>query len=285
MLSENIKIIRKNSGYSQEELAGKLHVTRQTISKWETGQSVPDANLLKQLSVIFDVSVAELIDGNAQRILENEVIVGQLSRVNEHLLIVQKRLSRIVVAVVCICIGLALVFGYTQLRAENASGKPVSGIQHIGELTYRLPYGVELYHRDEDIGVTVLKDGTQQISAKSYRSIEDMMEIGVWRYGSNIQEIIQEFQDTYSSMLCNFTGTNGTLPSETEFFTQATDGGYTENAIYAAGSFYQACIVLNGMLYKVSVKGGRDTLYYGESLVSSMRIDESLQEEFLKEKF
>ena len=50
MLSENIKIIRKNSGYSQEELAGKLHVTRQTISKWETGQSVPDANLLKQLS-------------------------------------------------------------------------------------------------------------------------------------------------------------------------------------------------------------------------------------------
>ncbi len=86
-------------------------------------------------------------------------------------------------------------------------------------------------------------------------------------------------------MLCNFTGTNGTLPSETEFFIQATDGGYTENAIYAAGSFYQACIVLNGMLYKVSVKGGRDTLYYGESLVSSMRIDESLQEEFLKEKF
>ena len=57
MLQDNIKIIRKNKGYSQEELASKLHVTRQTISKWETGQSVPDANLLKQLSVIFDVSV------------------------------------------------------------------------------------------------------------------------------------------------------------------------------------------------------------------------------------
>ena len=49
-------------------------MTRQTISKWETGQSVPDANLLKQLSVIFDVSVSELMDGNAERILENEVI-------------------------------------------------------------------------------------------------------------------------------------------------------------------------------------------------------------------
>lgn len=45
MLQDNIKIIRKNKGYSQEELASKLHVTRQTISKWKTGQSVPDANL------------------------------------------------------------------------------------------------------------------------------------------------------------------------------------------------------------------------------------------------
>ena len=283
MLGENIKIIRKNKGYSQEELANKLHVTRQTVSKWETGQSVPDANLLKQLSLILEVSVAEIMDGNAERILENAVIVDQLSRVNEHLVAVQRRLSRIVVTVVCICIGLGLVFGYTQLQAKKASGKPVSGIQHIGELTYRLPYGVELYHRDDDIGVTVLKDGTQQISAKSYRSIEDMMEIGVWRYESNIQEITQEFQDTYFSMLCDFTGTNGTLPSETELFMQATDGGYTEDTVYSAGSFYHACIVLNGQLYKVSVKGGRDTLHYGESLVSSMRIDESLQEEFFKE--
>lgn len=283
MLGENIKIIRKNKGYSQEELANKLHVTRQTVSKWETGQSVPDANLLKQLSLILEVSVAEIMDGNAERILENAVIVDQLSRVNEHLVAVQRRLSRIVVTVVCICIGLGLVFGYTQLQAKKVSGKPVSGIQHIGELTYRLPYGVELYHRDDDIGVTVLKDGTQQISAKSYRSIEDMMEIGVWRYESNIQEITQEFQDTYFSMLCDFTGTNGTLPSETELFMQATDGGYTEDTVYSAGSFYLACIVLNGQLYKVSVKGGRDTLHYGESLVSSMRIDESLQEEFFKE--
>lgn len=91
MLQDNIKIIRKNKGYSQEELASKLHVTRQTISKWETGQSVPDANLLKQLSVIFDVSVSELMDGNAERILENEVIVEQLSRVNENLVLSHKR--------------------------------------------------------------------------------------------------------------------------------------------------------------------------------------------------
>lgn len=50
MLNENIKTIRKSKGLSQEELAVKLHVVRQTISKWEQGLSVPDADMLISLS-------------------------------------------------------------------------------------------------------------------------------------------------------------------------------------------------------------------------------------------
>ena len=46
MLSDNIKILRKKKGYSQETLAEQLHVVRQTISKWEKGISVPDAVML-----------------------------------------------------------------------------------------------------------------------------------------------------------------------------------------------------------------------------------------------
>lgn len=46
MLCENIKAIRKSKGLSQEELAIKLNVVRQTISKWEQGLSVPDADML-----------------------------------------------------------------------------------------------------------------------------------------------------------------------------------------------------------------------------------------------
>ena len=49
MLNENIKTIRKSKGLSQEELAVKLHVVRQTISKWEQGLSVPDASGLSSL--------------------------------------------------------------------------------------------------------------------------------------------------------------------------------------------------------------------------------------------
>ena len=46
MLSENIKAIRKSKGLSQEELAVKLNVVRQTVSKWENGLSVPDSDML-----------------------------------------------------------------------------------------------------------------------------------------------------------------------------------------------------------------------------------------------
>jgi putative transcriptional regulator len=61
MLNENIKTIRKSKGLSQEELAIRLNVVRQTISKWETGLSVPDADLLISLSEVFEIPVSTLL--------------------------------------------------------------------------------------------------------------------------------------------------------------------------------------------------------------------------------
>ena len=61
MLSENIKAIRKSKGLSQEELAVKLNVVRQTISKWEQGLSMPDSNMLISLSEALDTPVSVLL--------------------------------------------------------------------------------------------------------------------------------------------------------------------------------------------------------------------------------
>lgn len=61
MLNENIKAMRKAKGLSQEELAVRLNVVRQTVSKWETGLSVPDADLLISLSEQLDTSVSALL--------------------------------------------------------------------------------------------------------------------------------------------------------------------------------------------------------------------------------
>jgi len=61
MLNENIKTIRKSKGLSQEELAIKLNVVRQTISKWEQGLSVPDADMLISISEVLETPVSALL--------------------------------------------------------------------------------------------------------------------------------------------------------------------------------------------------------------------------------
>ena len=55
MLSDNIRTLRKQKGYSQETLAERLHIVRQTVSKWEKGVSVPDAELLPVSYTHLDV--------------------------------------------------------------------------------------------------------------------------------------------------------------------------------------------------------------------------------------
>ena len=61
MLNENIKVARRAKGLSQEELAIKLHVVRQTVSKWERGLSVPDSEMLISISDALEIPVSDLL--------------------------------------------------------------------------------------------------------------------------------------------------------------------------------------------------------------------------------
>lgn len=61
MIGEQIKTARKAKGVSQEELAVRLGVVRQTVSKWENGMSVPDADVLIQIAELLDVPVSQLL--------------------------------------------------------------------------------------------------------------------------------------------------------------------------------------------------------------------------------
>ena len=95
MFSENLKTLRKQKGYSQEELAARLHVVRQTISKWEKNLSVPDADTLIKLAEILEVSVSELIGAKIQSDNTTNDVAEQLSRLNEQLAIKNRRSRRI----------------------------------------------------------------------------------------------------------------------------------------------------------------------------------------------
>lgn len=89
MLNENIKTIRKSKGLSQAELAIKLNVVRQTISKWEQGLSVPDSNMLISLSEVLETSVGTLL---GETVTEPEV--DGLKVISEKLEIINLQLAR-----------------------------------------------------------------------------------------------------------------------------------------------------------------------------------------------
>ena len=89
MLSENIRAIRKSKGLSQEELAIKLNVVRQTVSKWEQGLSVPDADMLISLSEAFETPVSTLL---GETVMESEV--DDLKAISEKLEIVNLQLAQ-----------------------------------------------------------------------------------------------------------------------------------------------------------------------------------------------
>lgn len=81
-LSSQIKKYRTELGLSQEELAEKVYVTRQTVSNWETGKSYPDIHSLLLLGALFDLSLDQLIKGDLETMKEiiNEQEVKKFNR-------------------------------------------------------------------------------------------------------------------------------------------------------------------------------------------------------------
>ena len=90
MLSENIKAVRKSKGLSQQELAVKLNVVRQTVSKWEQGLSVPDSDLLIALSEALETPVSTLL---GETIVETDA--DRLTAISEKLEVINLQLAQI----------------------------------------------------------------------------------------------------------------------------------------------------------------------------------------------
>ena len=99
MLKDNLKTLRKNKGLSQEELSVKLNVVRQTVSKWEQGLSVPDAEMLISISEVFETPVSTILGENIDEQEKNDlkVISEKLEVINEQLSKKQKQKRNIFV--------------------------------------------------------------------------------------------------------------------------------------------------------------------------------------------
>ena len=109
MFGENLKTLRKQKGFSQEELAVRLHVVRQTVSKWEKGLSVPDADALIRLAEVLEVSVSELLGAKIENENASADVAEQLSRINEQLAIRNRRSRRIWKAIAIILAAIVVI--------------------------------------------------------------------------------------------------------------------------------------------------------------------------------
>lgn len=110
MLNENLTALRKAKQMSQEELAIRLNVVRQTVSKWERGHSVPDADMLIKIAEVLEVSVSDLLgDTAAAPVSEPDSVAVQLSRINEQLAIKNRRARRIWKGILWVVIAVAVI--------------------------------------------------------------------------------------------------------------------------------------------------------------------------------
>lgn len=113
MLNENIKNLRKSKGISQEELAIKLNVVRQTVSKWENGLSVPDSSMLITLAEELDTSVSILLGETV-----NETNQDDLKTISEKLEVInlqfaknsENRIKVIRWSLIALCAAIVVVF-------------------------------------------------------------------------------------------------------------------------------------------------------------------------------
>nr|WP_317999267.1 helix-turn-helix transcriptional regulator [uncultured Faecalibacillus sp.] len=109
MFAENLKKIRKDKGYTQETLAEKLNVVRQTVSKWEKGLSLPDVDMLSKIANVLETDVNILLDGQITTTDQSE-IVKQLAKINEQLTIKNRRYKKIMKTIAIILL-IIVIFG------------------------------------------------------------------------------------------------------------------------------------------------------------------------------
>lgn len=109
MFSENLKNYRKAKGYTQEELAERIHVVRQTVSKWEMGLSVPDVELLQRLAEALDVDVAKLLGETVTTEETSDAVAIQLARIADQMAIRNRRWKRVLKIIGVTILGIILV--------------------------------------------------------------------------------------------------------------------------------------------------------------------------------
>ncbi len=121
MLNENIKAIRRSKGLSQQELAIKLNVVRQTISKWEQGLSVPDSDMLLALSEALETPVSILLGETvAESKADDLKVISEKLEIINLQLAQRKTMRRRILCCLLVSCCVVIVATFVILKAVNS---------------------------------------------------------------------------------------------------------------------------------------------------------------------
>ena len=134
MFGENLKAMRKAKGYTQEELAIKINVVRQTVSKWEKGLSVPDADVLSQIAEVLDTKVSVLLGGTITEETDKLAKISeQLAIKNRRSKAIWKTIGMIVLAIMLLNM-LLNILAVTLFRANTSNEFDVNNSHSMIEI-------------------------------------------------------------------------------------------------------------------------------------------------------
>ena len=119
-----ISKLRKENNMTQHVLAEKLNVTDRTISNWETGRRLPDISILKELSVIFSVTIDEIIYGKK---IEKEAIQKKLVDSAIEIYTTKQKIEKLqILTEILICAGMLITITLTSIIADNLSERIIT---------------------------------------------------------------------------------------------------------------------------------------------------------------
>ena len=136
MFGENLKAMREAKGYTQEELAIKINVVRQTVSKWEKGLSVPDADMLSQIAEVLDTKVSVLLGGTITEETDKDAVAEQLAKISEQLAIKNRRSKAIwkTIGMIVLAIMLLNILAITLFRINTSNEFDVNNSHSMIEI-------------------------------------------------------------------------------------------------------------------------------------------------------
>lgn len=136
MFGENLKAMRKAKGYTQEELAIKINVVRQTVSKWEKGLSVPDADVLSQIAEVLDTKVSVLLGGTITEETDKDAVAEQLAKISEQLAIKNRRSKAIwkTIGMIVLAIMILNILAITLFRVNTSNEFDVNNSHSMLEI-------------------------------------------------------------------------------------------------------------------------------------------------------